>query len=81
MQTRLIEVQLLKSEIRVHEYAEDEYEELENWIASQVLETSLALYGRRKSSDFLPTDFPTAYDGRQCVRCNFKRLCWSKDST
>jgi hypothetical protein len=81
IRTRLLEVQLLKGEIREHEYSEDEYADLEGWIVSRVLEANLALYGRKKSSDFLPTDFPTAFDGRQCSICNFKRLCWSKDLT
>lgn len=79
-ETRLWEFQLLKGELREFEYSADEYEDLEQWITGRVMETSLSLHGRKKSSDFGPEEFPAAFDGRQCERCNFKRLCWNQES-
>lgn len=79
-ETRLWECQLLKAELRKFEYSADEYNDLDQWIASRVTETSLSLHGRKKSNDFAPEDFPTAFDGRPCERCNFKRLCWNRES-
>lgn len=79
-ETRLMEVQLLRGEVREHQYSEFQFEELENWIYRRVNETAAAVGGRSKSSDFRPQDFSTAYSGRQCEVCNFKRICWKEFS-
>jgi len=78
-ETRLLEAQLLKGEVREFDYSEDDYKDLEQWITSQIMEISLALHGRKKSNEFGPEDFPAAFDGRPCQRCNFKKLCWNQE--
>lgn len=77
---RLWEAQLLIPKLRVHQFSEEQYLGLEEFIASRSEVMTLAVSGRKKSSDFLPIEFSTALEPQHCQRCAFKRICWESDA-
>jgi hypothetical protein len=73
-QIRLVEVQLLTNDTRVHNVTSEDVEELEDLISESALEMRFACDGRR-GTDLLREDFPVPFSSKPCQRCSFRKLC------
>lgn len=76
---RLIEVQLLTSQLREHALDEDDVGEVEDMIAESVARMTLALDGRKHPA-LTPADFPVTQWPENCAGCPFRRPCWEDHS-
>jgi hypothetical protein len=72
---RLMEIQLLKNEVREYTLEPDELDRAEAYMAESITQISLATSGRGFgelcAEDFLVTQYPEA-----CDRCNYTSVCW-----
>lgn len=76
-EVRLLEIQLLKNEVREYSLEDDDVERAEAYIAESILNMSLATQGL-KHPDLSPEDFLVTQYPEVCTRCNFPRLCWEE---
>ncbi len=75
---RLVEIQLLKNEVREYSLDDDDIERAESYMAESILEISMVTRGLKhpelSAEDFLVTQYPEV-----CTRCNFRSLCWKEN--
>ncbi len=74
---RLLEIQLLKNEVREYSLDEDDIERAESYMAESIVNISMATRDLKHpgltAEEFLVTQYPEV-----CTRCNFPRLCWKE---
>jgi catechol 2,3-dioxygenase-like lactoylglutathione lyase family enzyme len=72
---RLLEIQLLKNEVREYSLDDDDVERAEGYVAESIMNISMATRGLKHpdltAEDFLVTQYPEV-----CTRCSFRSLCW-----
>ncbi|OGO52538.1 MAG: hypothetical protein A2148_08575 [Chloroflexi bacterium RBG_16_68_14] len=74
-EVELLEVQLLKGDVRAHVISETDVYEADDFISISATEMELACRGR-DAKDLRPDDFPVASDPKTCQLCPFRKLCW-----
>lgn len=74
----LVEVQLLKNQVRRFTLQEEELEAAEGYIAESVTEMLLSVAGR-KAQQLSPEDFSVARFAATCQSCAFKGVCWGEN--
>ena len=70
---KLVEVQLLKNELREYQLTLDDIQDTEEYIENSASEIGMVL-GDEKSNS--PLDFLSATNPDTCSRCTFRSLCW-----
>jgi hypothetical protein len=75
MDIKLVEVQLLRGEIREYRLSQGDIDDTENYIEMSATEMGLAL-GDGDNHD--PFDFPPTNNPDVCSRCVYRSLCWEK---
>lgn len=74
----LVEIQLLKNEVREYSLDDDDVERAESYMAESILNISMVTRGLKHpeldADEFLVTQYPEV-----CTRCNFRSLCWKEN--
>jgi hypothetical protein len=75
---RLVEIQLLKNEVREYSLDDDDVERAESYMAESILDISMVTRGL-KHPELIPEDFLVTQYPEVCTRCNFRSLCWKEN--
>lgn len=78
-QIRILEVQLLKNELREHKLEEEDFERTESYIAESASQITL-LRDNRNFGDLKPEEFLVTAYPETCDSCPFRRICWESKS-
>lgn len=72
----LMEVQLLRNEVRRHTVSEEDEHDLHDLVSSSGMRMAMACNGDGKAKDLLTTDFQTTQNPNNCQICSFRKMCW-----
>jgi len=73
----LLEIQLLKGDVRIHKVSQDDIEDAEDLISISASQMQFAC-GYEDMSKLSPQDFHVASDPWVCQICPFRKLCWEQ---
>ena len=78
---RLLEVQLLKKDLREYQLSGPDVARLQNHIATTAHEMFSAAGSKKpKHDDLIPEDFTVTYYPTTCEQCSYKRVCWEEEA-
>jgi len=78
---KLLEVQLLKQDLREYQLSKRDVTRLENHIATTAYEMLSAVGTvRPKYEDLIPEDFTVTRYPTTCQQCSYKRVCWEGEA-
>lgn len=75
MDIKLVEVQLLRSEIREYRLTQLDIDDTEDYVERSATEMALA-FG--EEDNYGPFDFPSTDNPDVCSHCSYRSLCWEK---
>ena len=74
-----MEVQLLTNRLREYRLTEEDARQLDQYIASSIVEMQYAVDGR-KLEEMQAEEFPVTKYPDECDRCQYRALCWEENS-
>ena len=75
---QLMEAQLLTNRLREYRLTEEDARQLDQYIASSIVEMQYAVDGR-KPEEMQAEEFPVTKYPDECDRCQYRALCWEEN--